>query len=43
MNKKETFENRSKLVYVMKCIFDASRKVFEEFDSKIKGSFLENC
>jgi len=24
-------------------IFDASRKVIKEFDSKIKGSFLESC
>jgi len=33
----------SKLVYVMRCIFDASRKVVKDFDSKIKESFLESC
>jgi 3-methyladenine DNA glycosylase AlkC len=27
----------------MKCIFDASRKVIKNFDSKIKGTFLESC
>ena len=41
--KKETFLNRYELPYVMRCIFDASRKVIKNFDSKIKGSFLESC
>jgi len=27
----------------MRCIFDASRKVIKNFDSKIKGAFLESC
>jgi hypothetical protein len=36
-----SFENRSELVYVMRCIFDASRKVIKDFDSKAKGSFCK--
>ena len=35
----ETFKNRPELVYVMRCIFDASRKVIKNFNSKIKGTF----
>jgi len=27
------------LVYVMRCIFDASRKVIKNFNSKINGPF----
>jgi len=27
----------------MRCIFDAIRKVIKNFDSKIKGTFLESC
>jgi hypothetical protein len=27
------------LVYVMRCLFDASRKVIKNFNSKIKGTF----
>jgi len=34
---------KSELVYVMRCIFDASRKVIKDIDSKIKGSFLKSC
>ena len=40
MYKKETFENRSELGYVMRCISAASRKVIKKFDSKIRGAFL---
>ena len=32
-------ENKSEFVYVMRRIFDASRKVIKNFDSKIKGPF----
>ena len=34
--KKETFQNRFELSYIMGCIFDASRKVIKNFVSKIK-------
>jgi len=27
----------------MRCIFDASRKAIKDFDSKIKGTFMESC
>jgi len=33
----------SELVYVMRCLFDAGRKVIKNFNSKIKGIFLESC
>jgi hypothetical protein len=39
---KETFWNGSELVYVMRCISDASMMVIQNFDSKIKGSFLKS-
>jgi len=31
------------MVYVMGCIFDASRKVIKNYDSKIKRTFLKSC
>jgi hypothetical protein len=29
------------MVYVMRCLFDASRKAIKNFNSKIKRTFLE--
>jgi len=27
----------------MRCVFDATRKVIKNFESKMKGTFLESC
>jgi len=30
-------------VRLFACLFDASRKVIKDFNSEIKGTFLESC
>jgi hypothetical protein len=37
------FYHGSELVYAMRCLLDVRRKVIKNFNSKIKGIFLESC